>query len=117
MSEYPVVRGYRIQGDPPKPDKQISTQYLLQKPEAAQALTILRAGVRDKGANCVGKEEFFSGDALPSDRDAALACASCPVKDLCADYAEKAHVAYGVFAGKVYGRGLMEDLEKEEADD
>lgn len=114
MSDYPVVRGYKIVGDPPKPDKQISTEYLRLKPEAAHARAALLKSQRENGANCTDKHEFFSGDTLPSDREAVLACAGCKSWTACDIFKKLGHPSWGVWAGEVRGRGLMESLEDEE---
>lgn len=105
------IRGYRVIGDPPKPDRELSFNYLQLKDEAAKALTILRAKVKKDGANCIGREDEFSGKELPTDRDAQLMCAGCPAFQECEIYRQLAHPAWGVHAGKVHGRGTMETVE------
>lgn len=99
------IRGYRIIGDRPK-DRSLSYDYLKQSHPAATALTELKQGINKNGANCVGKWEQWDGDEMPSDREAQIMCASCPVFDLCEKYAELAHPAWTILAGKVYGRNL-----------
>lgn len=80
--------------------------YLQQSPKAAKLLRELWDRAPKEGANCVGAPEKWTSDELPTDREAALACASCPLLDLCREYAETAHPAWGVWGGKVYGRNL-----------
>lgn len=108
---YQSIRGYRVLGDPPKPDRQLSVDYLRLKPEAAHALANLRKSQRENGANCNDNAEFFSGDELPSDRDAALACAGCESFAACDIFKKLGHPSWGVWSGEVRGRGLMEELE------
>jgi hypothetical protein len=107
------VRGYRITGDPPKPDKRFNYDYMQQTPEQVKAHEALKQSVRENGANCVGRADFFSGDTLPTDHEARLACAGCDSFAACEFYKQIAHPAYGVYAGTVVGRGLMEDVEDE----
>lgn len=106
------IRGYRIR-EVRKPDRELSYTYLQLSHEGAQAQTNLRESVAKNGANCVGKEEQFSGDTLPSARDASLMCASCPSFNACEVFLKLGRPAYGVFSGQVIGRGLMEDIEEE----
>ena len=100
-----TVKGYRILGDRPK-DRTLSMDYLQQSAKAAKLLRELWDRAPKEGANCVGNPEKWTSDELPTDREAALACASCPLLDLCREYAETAHPAWGVWGGKVYGRNL-----------
>lgn len=111
MPDYPSVPGFRIVGDRPKPARELSYSYLELKTEAAHALDKLRQSVKENGANCVGREDEFSGDTLPSDGEGQLLCAGCPSFDKCDIFRKVGHPAFGVFAGQVVGRGLMEDLE------
>lgn len=85
--------------------------YLKQSHSAATALTELKQEINKKGANCVGKWKEWDGDEMPSDRVAQIMCASCPVFELCAKYAEVAHPAWTILAGKVYGRNLKKAME------
>jgi hypothetical protein len=104
------IRGYRITGDRPK-ERQLSMDYLKQSHTAAKLLTVLRTEAVKQGANCLGNPEKWTGEELPSDRQAALDCASCPVWDLCNNYREAAHPAWGNWAGVVKGRKLQEAME------
>lgn len=113
MNNDSTIRGYRILGDK-KPDRELSYEYLKLSHEGALAQTNLRAKVAKDGANCVGREEEFSGDTLMSDRDSQLECAGCPAFEECDLFRLLGRPAWGTFAGRVVGRGLMEDLEKEE---
>lgn len=110
------IRGYRIQGDRPK-DRQLSMSYLQQSHEAAKLLTILRSDALRDGANCLGKPEQWSGEELPSDRQAQLDCAGCEVFKQCEAYREAAHPAWGNWAGVVKGRNLQKAMEEGEKDE
>lgn len=112
MNREQTVRGFRVLGDR-KPERELSYEYLKLGHEATLAQDALRDSVRKNGANCVGREDEFSGDRLMSDRDAQLECAGCPSFTACDLFRKVAHPAWGVFAGHVKGRGLMEDLEKD----
>jgi hypothetical protein len=105
-----VIKGYRIVGDRPK-DRQLSYTYMQQDGKSAKLLTILRTEAVKQGANCVGKPEQWTGDELPSDRQAQLDCAGCKVFDQCDAYREAAHPAWGNWAGVVKGRKLKEAME------
>lgn len=115
-----AIRGYRIQAER-KQDRQLSLSYLALKPEAAHALDKLRRkvdeeerkkdrGVRGaKGVPCVARPDDFSGDELLSERDALLACSSCPALALCRTYADVARPAHGVYAGRVKNMEIPND--------
>lgn len=105
-----TIRGYRVVGDRPR-DRSLSYTYLQQDGKSAKLLTVLRTEAVKKGSNCLGKPEQWTSDELPSDKDAQLMCASCPVFDLCKQYKEAAHPAWGVWAGEVKGRKLKEAME------
>lgn len=104
--------------------KQYSVKSLELKPNAAKAQADLYKAVWDatdkfavgKGpaVPCVLNPEPYTSDELPTDREAAFLCASCPVKDLCRDYAESSHAAWGVYAGEVRGRALAEAMKEDE---
>lgn len=104
-----VIKGYRIVGDRPK-DRQLSYTYMQQDGKSAKLLKILRTEAVKQGANCLGKPEQWTGDELPTDREAQMMCATCPLVTLCHQYAETAHVAHGVWGGQVYGRRLAEAM-------
>lgn len=112
MTDHSSVRGYRIVGDAPK-QRELSFGYLQHSSEASRLLQELWSRAPVEGANCVGRTEEFSGDELPTDREAALLCAGCPLSSLCREYAESAHPAWGVLGGKVYGRNLAEAMKEE----
>lgn len=111
-----VIKGYRIVGDRPK-DRQLSYTYMQQDGKSAKLLTILRTEAVKQGANCLGKPEQWTGDELPTDREAQMACASCPVWDLCNSYREAAHPAWGNWAGVVKGRNLQKAMQEGENDE
>lgn len=113
MSEQ-TVRGYRILGES-KPDKQLSYDYLKLSAEGSHALQDLWREAVSNGANCLGREDEFTGDDLPSDRDAQLMCAGCPAFEACEVYRRLAHPAWGVYSGQVHGRKLAEAM-KEDSD-
>lgn len=105
-----VIKGYRIVGDRPK-DRQLSYTYMQQDGKSAKLNTELRAAAVREGANCLNKWDVWDGDDMPTDREAQMLCASCPVFDLCKQYAEASHPAWTILAGKVYGRKLKEAME------
>lgn len=101
-----VIKGYRIVGDRPK-DRQLSYTYMQQDGKSAKLLTILRTEAVKQGANCVGKPEQWTGDELPTDREAQMMCAGCGVAKQCAEYRDAAHPAWGVWSSEVRGRKLQ----------
>lgn len=105
-----TIRGYRVVGDRPR-DRQLSFEYLKQDGKSAKLLTVLRTAAVREGASCLGKAEKWTSEELPTDRQAALMCATCPVFDLCKEYTDAAHPAWGVWAGTVKGRKLKEAME------
>lgn len=109
------IRGYKIIGDRPK-DRQLSMSYLQQSHEAAKLLGELRVKATDlkNPAKCLGKADQYSGDELPTDREAQIMCSGCPLVALCSEYAETAHVAHGVWGSRVYGRRLAEAMKENE---
>jgi len=104
------IRGYRIIGDRPK-DRSLSYDYLKQSHTAAKLLTVLRTEAVKQGANCLGNPEKWTGEELPTDRQAQLDCAGCRVFEQCDAYREAAHPAWGNWAGVVKGRKLKEAME------
>lgn len=117
MSEYGSVRGYRLTYEK-KEDRQLSYGYMLQDARSSKLNQDLWRAAANPGdpAPCVGREDEFSGDTLPSDREAALMCAQCPLATfrLCGEWAEASHLAFGVAGGKVFGRKLEEILNEGE---
>ena len=113
MADYPSIAGYRINQESPKPERTLSIEYLKQSPEASKANMELWKAAAREGANCYKDPNWFTSDDLPTDREAQLACSSCPVFDLCDNYANVAKNRYGVLAGRVYGRRLQEELKDE----
>ena len=111
MNREQTVRGYRIVGDPPK-QRELSYRDMQLDHAAHKAYGELRDSVTKNGANCVGKEEFFSGKELPSDRDAVLSCAGCPSFGKCDIFLKVGRPSWGVWASQVRGRGVMEEVEK-----
>lgn len=106
-----TIRGYRVVGDRPR-DRSLSYTYLQQDGKSAKLLTVLRTEAVKKGSNCLGKPEQWTSDELPSDKDAQLMCASCPLMgNECEDYVRAAHPSWGVWNGEVKGRKLKEAME------
>lgn len=105
------IRGYRPLPER-KEDRKLSFAYLHPDSVAAKLNNKLWHSALDEGAPCVGREDEFSGDTLPSDREAALMCSTCPLATfrLCGQWAEAEHLAYGVAGGRVWGRKLEEAL-------
>lgn len=91
-------------------------EYLQQDRNAANLLRELWETAPKEGAPCVGNEEQFAGEDLPTDKEAALMCATCPAKTrkVCSDYTKAAHPAWGVFDGRVFGRKLEEAMRDDE---
>jgi hypothetical protein len=110
MAEYPSIAGYRINQESPKPERTLSIEYLKQSPEASKANMDLWKAAMTKGANCAGREDEFSGDTLPTDRQAQVMCAGCESTNECEIYRLVARPAWGVFSGHVYGRKLEESM-------
>lgn len=110
------IRGYRTVGDPPKPSRELAMGYLHQTHAETALHTPLSRAATDEGANCLGRMDTWAvgseegGDELPTDREAQIMCAGCPILKQCAEYAEMKHPAYGVWGGKVYGRRLAEAM-------
>lgn len=110
----PVIRGYRTLGDPAKPDRMLSTAYLQQTSRASKLLRELWHRAPIEGAPCVGKAEQWTSDDLPTDREAQMMCGQCDIVELCRQYAEEAHPAWGVYGGRVFGRNLKERMDEDE---
>lgn len=105
--EGPSIKGTRIIGDR-RPDKQYSITSLELKAGAGRPFLEL---ITSPDAPC-RNDEAFTSDELPSDERAALMCSMCPQKtfDRCETYAEKQHESWGVWAGRVRGRKLAEQM-------
>lgn len=104
------IRGSRVLGDPPKPPRELRMDYLHQSAESSELHKELWSIAPLEGAPCVGETEKWTGDELPTDREAQLMCAQCPLKvrKVCSAYAKATHPAWGVYDGKVFGRKLEE---------
>lgn len=106
-----TIRGYRVIGERAK-DRSLSYEYMKQDSKSAKLLTVLRTEAVKQGANCLGKPEEWTSDELPTDREAQMMCAGCPlVGKQCQDYTEAAHPSWGVWNGAVKGRKLREAME------
>lgn len=101
-----TIRGYRPQAERPR-ERQLSMDYIQQTPRAAKLLKVLWS---TEGKNCEGRTEEFSGEDLPTDREAQLMCAGCPALETCGLYRDEAHPAWSVWAGTVKGRRLQEAM-------
>lgn len=102
------IRGYRVGTEPTPEPKGQSIDYLRLSPPAAHSLDRLRKARAKRGANCLGREDEFTGDPLPTDERAQRLCTGCPIFKECAEYRDVAKPAYGVYAGTVRGRSLEE---------
>jgi hypothetical protein len=111
---YKSVAGYRVGTTPPKEERSLSYGYLQLSAPAAHAQTALRESVRKNGANCVGREEEFSGEVLQTDEEAQFGCAGCPSFDKCDIFAKLSRPAHGTFAGIVHGRELEAAMTEKE---
>lgn len=100
------IRGYRPRADRPK-TRELVMEYLQQTPRAAKLLKVLW---ETPNKNCEGKTEEFSGEDLPTDREAQLMCAGCDALATCGIYRDEAHPAWGVWSGTVKGRRLQEAM-------
>jgi len=107
-----TIRGYRIGREPRKQPKGSSVSYLYMKKDAAAAHTALQDAVLERGSNCLGRADEFSGDTLPSQEWAERECLGCPVFTECDIFRKLGRPSFGVFAGKVYGAELEQEEEK-----
>ena len=62
--------------------------------------------------NCTDDPETWDcwdrdGYRIPTNEEAQALCAGCPIFEECQAYAEVAKPAIGIYAGKVYGAGLV----------
>ena len=103
-------RGYRPLADRPK-EKGGSLEYL--RLPSAEARKLLDELWKSPDRNCEGREDEFSGDELPTDAEAQLMCAGCPLMQTCSEYRDEAHPSWGVWGGKVQGRKLEEAMRDE----
>lgn len=108
MADY--IPGSRPRADRPR-ERQLSMDYLQQSSKSSNLLAELWRRAPQEGAPCVGRAEW-TADELPTDREAQILCAPCPLISLCGEYAREAHVAWGVWAGRVYGRNLQAAMEE-----
>lgn len=123
MNTNQTINGYRIDSRDKKSVKQTREfDYLLPKAKTMDALEALQDAVdeenkRDEGVKrwCAANPDrwinYDDPDNIyeePTDEEAQLMCADCPLFQLCSDYAKVARPAFGVWAGNVYGRELNE---------
>lgn len=64
---------------------------------------IRKASDPENPANCLGREDEFSGDVLPSKPKAKRLCKGCSAWDECDRYRRIARPSHGVYAGVVRG--------------
>ena len=107
-----IIRGYRPLGDRPK-SKAPSTDHLHPTSEAAKLLKDLRTEAARIGTPCMEDPDKWIPDDLPTDREAQMMCAACPLLNLCEAYRSTGHPAWGVWAGKVQGRALAEAMKED----
>ena len=69
--------------------------------------------------NCAGKEALYVNYDdprnlmdTPTDEEAELMCGGCVLFQACKEYADAGHPAFGVYAGRVFGRSLVFDDEE-----
>lgn len=111
-----TIRGFKIT-PVVKPDRELSYAYMQMSSPAVHAYNALKESVRVNGANCVGREDEFSGETLMSDAEAQLACSTCESFTQCEIFAKLGRPAWGVFAGVTHGRELQEQIEREDGKD
>lgn len=106
MPDY--IQGYRVTSRDEVPVQPHPTDYLKPKKGSGHPLEDLHKGALRDGSNCLGREdEWIDYEEPPTDAKAASMCYGCPVFDLCKRYAETGHPAWGVWAGEVHGRSLV----------
>jgi len=120
LSNYVEIKGYRIDSRDSKSVKQSKElDYLLPKKGTQESLDALQDAVDEDNAkdsperNCYKKANQYTGYddprnlfEVPSDFEARIMCAGCPLLELCDSYASKAH-PFGVWGGKRYGDSLL----------
>lgn len=110
------VRGYRP-GTEGGAVRMYDIRHLTLSPEATRAQAELYEQVAENADNvpCVRNPGPFVSDDLPTDRQAQMMCASCPlaVFKACKTFADLSRPAHGVHAGKVHGRALAEAMKED----
>ena len=91
--------------------KQYSLRSLMSGGEEAADLARLYEAVWDRGANCLDNPNPWTGDDLPTDREAQALCSGCAVREMCREFAEKHPQEHGVWGGYVFGREEEEENE------
>lgn len=118
-----TINGWRVDSRDKRSVKQSKElDYLLPKKGSQEALDDLQDAVDednrkdDPERNCYGKSALYSNyddpknlGGVPTDREAELMCAGCPLFDLCRTYGKVGRPAFGVWGGKLYGRDLIFD--------
>lgn len=84
--------------------KLYSLKSLELSPEAQKDLDALNESVEVNGANCDGQPEKWTGDDLPTDREAQAMCAGCSSRTACGIFVKNSPPAHGVWFGRVFGR-------------
>lgn len=85
--------------------KEHSIEHLKLKVGGADPFDALvrKASDPDNPANCLNREDEFSGNVLPTKAKAKRLCKNCPAFDECDLYRLIARPTYGVYAGYVRG--------------
>lgn len=118
-----TVNGWRVDSRDKKSVKQSKElDYLLPKKGSQEALDALQDAVDADNEldqpqrNCYGKSALYSNyddpknlGGVPTDEEAQLMCAGCPLMKLCKTYGTTARPAFGIWGGKLYGRELIFD--------
>lgn len=113
------IQGWRPKGDRPK-SQMPKLDYLHQDRKESSLHTPLTLAMKGNEPCFNNPDRFAVGsedgqDDLPTDREAQLMCAPCPLLEKCGKYAETKHPAWGVWGAKVYGRSL--DAKMKEGND
>lgn len=103
-NEQASIRGFRVtNGD--KPAKDTTPNHLRLSEDGAIAVDSLKKEAERVRTPCFNRPDIFTDyDEPPTDEYARLACAGCPIFDICEDAAEKTNPAWTIMAGRVYGR-------------
>lgn len=92
-------------------EKKNPLKHLNVKPGAERAWDRFNRALREASEsgvnlpNCHGKPELYSDyddDSIPTEEEAYALCFSCPLIELCAQFAEEEQPAHGIWAGEVF---------------
>ena len=121
-----TVSGYRIDSRDKRSVKASKEfDYMLPRVGSQEALDDLHDAVDldnksgNPQRNCAGKEALYVNYDdprnlmdTPTDEEAELMCGGCVLFQACKEYADAGHPAFGVYAGRVFGRSLVFDDEE-----